>query len=274
VCMADCLAGWLSWLREPECCRCRTQCFRMLKIFPADSPRVAVLEGPGGLMLRLEDNGADWSPSTTKLRLSCDYAEPPPALARYHGAVAPNGCTIEVAMQGRNDFDYALPRASPEFVLSRGGEWGVGRSGMQYRDLIPGRQGGRYIGSHIRIPGGGPLNDYVHFHQLRFQFVYCYKGWVKLAYEGQGVDHATGQRVPVADESAQRAAQLGRPPPTHGSDLRALNAGPPFIMRPGDCVLQPPGIRHRVLESGEGMEVIEVASPAEHETFREHVRFA
>jgi quercetin dioxygenase-like cupin family protein len=37
-------------------------------------------------------------------------------------------------------------------------------------------------------------------------------------------------------------------------------------MQPGDCVLQPPGIRHRVLESSAGVEVIEVACPADYET--------
>ena len=38
------------------------------------------------------------------------------------------------------------------------------------------------------------------------------------------------------------------------------------MLQAGDCVLQPPGIRHRVLESSSGLEVVELASPAEHET--------
>jgi mannose-6-phosphate isomerase-like protein (cupin superfamily) len=42
--------------------------------------------------------------------------------------------------------------------------------------------------------------------------------------------------------------------------------GPPFWMEPGDCVLQPPGIRHRVLEASPALEVVEVGCPAEHET--------
>jgi len=46
--------------------------------------------------------------------------------------------------------------------------------------------------------------------------------------------------------------------------------GEPFWLRPGDCVLQPPGIRHRVLESRGGLEVLEIASPAEHETTLDH----
>ena len=57
---------------------------------------------------------------------------------------------------------------------------------MRYRDLIPDRLGGRFIASHILIPEGGPVADYVHFHHIRFQMIYCYRGWVKVAYEDQG----------------------------------------------------------------------------------------
>ncbi len=109
--------------------------------------------------------------------------------------------------------------------------WGAGRAGMEYRDLIPGRLGGRYIASHIRIEDGGPVPDYVHHHHVKFQMIYCYKGWVRVIYEDQGQ---------------------------------------PLVMQAGDCVLQPPHIRHRVLECSDGMEVIEISGPAEHETFVEH----
>lgn len=111
------------------------------------------------------------------------------------------------------------------------GEWRTGRAGMQYRDLLPDRLGGRLIASHIRILDGGPVPDYVHHHDVRFQMIYCYRGWVKVVYEDQG---------------------------------------PPFVMEAGDCVLQPPHIRHRVLECSENMEVIEMSSPAEHETHVDH----
>jgi mannose-6-phosphate isomerase-like protein (cupin superfamily) len=46
--------------------------------------------------------------------------------------------------------------------------------------------------------------------------------------------------------------------------------GEPFVLCEGDCVLQPPRIRHRVLEASPGLEVIEIGSPAEHETFADH----
>ena len=106
-----------------------------------------------------------------------------------------------------------------------------GRAGMEYRDLIPDRLGGRLIASHIRINEAGDVPDYVHYHQLDFQMIYCKAGSIRVVYEDQG---------------------------------------PPFVLNAGDCVLQPPGIRHRVLESSESAEVIEISSPAEHETWVEH----
>jgi quercetin dioxygenase-like cupin family protein len=125
-------------------------------------------------------------------------------------------------------------RAAPTPLVTRLGDnprWGVGRAGMQYRDLIPGRQDGSLIASHIRIPSGGSVPDYVHYHKVDLQIIYCYTGNVRVVYEDQG---------------------------------------PSFVMQPGDCVLQPPGIRHRVLECSDAFEVVEIGSPAEHETFVDH----
>lgn len=125
-----------------------------------------------------------------------------------------------------------LPPLRPEFVLTRAAaDGGAGRAGMLYRDLIPSRLGGRYIASHITIPDGGPVADWVHYHRIAFQMIAVRSGWVRVVYEDQGA---------------------------------------PFVMRAGDVVLQPPGIRHRVLESGEGLEVIEIGAPALHETFADH----
>ena len=41
-------------------------------------------------------------------------------------------------------------------------------------------------------------------------------------------------------------------------------------MTPGDCVIQPPEIRHRVLESSDQLEVIEIGVPADHITTIDH----
>lgn len=125
-----------------------------------------------------------------------------------------------------------LPPFEPQFVLTRAGtSAGEGRAGMLYRDLIPGRLGGRYVASLVTIPEGGPVADWVHFHRIAIQIIYVRSGWVRVVYEDQG---------------------------------------DPFVMQAGDLVLQPPEIRHRVLESSAGLEVIEISCPALHETFADH----
>ena len=125
-----------------------------------------------------------------------------------------------------------LPDFEPEFRITRAGdEGGEGRAGMRYRDLIPGRLGGRYIASHISIPGGGPVADWAHYHHVAFQLIMVRSGWVRVVYEDQGE---------------------------------------PFVMVAGDMVVQPPGIRHRVLESSAMLEVIEIGLPALHATYADH----
>jgi quercetin dioxygenase-like cupin family protein len=46
--------------------------------------------------------------------------------------------------------------------------------------------------------------------------------------------------------------------------------GPPIRLTAGDCFIQPPEIRHRVLEASDGIEVIEIGVPAEHVTQIDH----
>ncbi len=56
-------------------------------------------------------------------------------------------------------------------------------AGMAYRDLVPDQLGGWVVASHIRIADGGPVADYVHFHDLRRRrILYCRAGWVRLVY--------------------------------------------------------------------------------------------
>jgi quercetin dioxygenase-like cupin family protein len=101
---------------------------------------------------------------------------------------------------------------------------------MEYRDLVPSRLGGAMIASHIRVPDG-PVPDMVHFHKVGFQLIFCIKGAVDVVYEDQG-------------------------------GPRRLEAG--------DCFIQPPAIRHRVLNAEDGIEVIEIGVPAEHITEIDH----
>ena len=53
--------------------------------------------------------------------------------------VAPNGTRIEFVDANP---PLSVPRADPSIVVTKAGaDPGVGRAGMLYRDLIPGRQG-------------------------------------------------------------------------------------------------------------------------------------
>jgi len=145
--------------------------------------------------------------------------------------VAPNGTQVEIVALTPA---VATPVVAHEFVVRRlrdEAPWIIGRAGMHYRDLIPSRLGGSIIASHIRIPDGGPVPDMVHYHAVGFQLIFCYRGWVDVLYEDQG-------------------------------DMIRLEAG--------DCVTQPPRIRHRVCHASPDIEVIEIGVPAEHVTTIDH----
>ena len=145
--------------------------------------------------------------------------------------IAPNGTRIEI---DELNPPMVLPETQHAFVVRRLADqapWVIGRAGMHYRDLIPSRLGGAMIASHIRIPDGGPVPDMVHFHKVGFQLIFCIKGWVDVVYEDQGG---------------------------------------PIRLAAGDCFIQPPEIRHRVLQASDGIEVIEIGVPADHVTEIDH----
>lgn len=197
--------------------------FVLEAVFPADDPRAMQLRGWG---MALELRRATTA-SALRLRIPSDAAvdaEPPTHFGRLE--IQPERPAPQP--------EAAIPAGEPALVVSRqhaDAPGGVGRAGMHYRDLLPGRQGGRFIASLIEVPAGGPVPDYVHFHEVRFQSIYCARGWVRVIYEGQG-------------ES--------------------------FVLEAGDAVIQPPTIRHRVLECSPGLQVLEIGCPAEHITRVEH----
>ena len=106
------------------------------------------------------------------------------------------------------------------------------RSFMEYRDLgIERATHGRFRAHVIRIKSdaGGTHELHttgLHQHQCDFQMFYVLKGWIRFVYEGHGEQ----------------------------------------TFRPGDCVLQPPGIVHNELECSDDVEVLEIYSPAVHPT--------
>ena len=135
------------------------------------------------------------------------------------------------AARYRDSLTIQATRATLAISHETASDWTAGRAGMAYRDLIPDRWGGVYIASHINIASGGPVPDYVHHHDVAHQLIYVHRGWVRVIYQDQG---------------------------------------PAFVMEPGDCVLQPPGIRHQVLESSDNLYVTEVGCPAAHRTSVDH----
>ena len=142
---------------------------------------------------------------------------------------APNGTRIEI---DELNPPVITPATEHAFVVRRLADqapWVIGRAGMEYRDLVPTRLGGAMIASHIRVPDG-PVPDMVHYHKVGFQLIFCVAGWVDVLYEDQG-------------------------------DIRRIHAG--------DCFIQPPTIRHKVLHS-EGVQVVEIGVPAEHVTEIDH----
>ena len=98
------------------------------------------------------------------------------------------------------------------------------RSYFEYRDLgIADATNGEFVAHVIRAKAGHNATGQWHVHDCTFQMYYVLKGWARFEYEGQGVK----------------------------------------TVGPGDCVLQPAGIRHREIEHSADLELIEIVSPAD-----------
>jgi len=99
----------------------------------------------------------------------------------------------------------------------------------KYRDLGMKKATGGMVQAHV-IRFVGPCRpeevSKLHTHDVEFQMVYVLKGWLKTELEGQGV----------------------------------------HVMRPGSAWLQPPRIKHKVLDYSDDCEVLEVILPADFDT--------
>ena len=99
----------------------------------------------------------------------------------------------------------------------------------KYRDLgIKDATGGMVQAHVIRmVPPCIPEEvSKLHLHDVEFQMVYVLRGWMKSEFEGQGA----------------------------------------VTMNAGSCWIQPPRIRHRVLDYSDDCEVLEIILPADFET--------
>jgi cupin domain len=103
------------------------------------------------------------------------------------------------------------------------------RAYAQYRDLsIADATGGLAVAHVIKmIPPCDPaVVSKRHYHDVEFQMIYVLKGWIKGEYEGHGV----------------------------------------VTMREGSCWLQPPRIKHAVLDYSDDCELLEIVLPADFKT--------
>lgn len=104
------------------------------------------------------------------------------------------------------------------------------RAFFAYRDLgVREATQGAYGAHVIRAVPGQHAVGDWHSHDLGFQFVYVLRGWVRFEYADAGT----------------------------------------VELRPGDTVVQPPGVRHRELAHSDDLELLEITSPAEFATAAE-----
>ena len=100
------------------------------------------------------------------------------------------------------------------------------RAIFDYRDLgVADATRGDYVAHVIRANGREQPDEVQqwHVHDCDFQLVLVLDGWATFEYEGQGV----------------------------------------HTIRKGDCILQPPRIRHKEIECSDDFSVLEVVSPAD-----------
>jgi quercetin dioxygenase-like cupin family protein len=103
------------------------------------------------------------------------------------------------------------------------------RSYARYRDLGMGKATNGLLQAHVirLVPPCDPaVVSKRHFHEVDVQMIYVLKGWIKSEFEGQGE----------------------------------------VTMREGAAWLQPPRIKHTVLDYSDDCELLEIISPAKFKT--------
>ena len=99
------------------------------------------------------------------------------------------------------------------------------RKCFEYRDLgIKAATGGNFHAHVIRAVDQEEDGIGLHRHnEIEFQMVYILQGWMRFWYEGEGE----------------------------------------VVAKQGTCILQPPAVKHDVLEWSDDLELLEITSPAE-----------
>ncbi len=123
-------------------------------------------------------------------------------------------------------------RARQRFTVShhREEDFAAGlRAYAKYRDLGIAEATGGMVRAHVIrfVPPCDPKEvSKRHFHDVDFQMIYVLKGWIKTELDGQGA----------------------------------------IVMRAGSAWIQPPRIKHVVLDYSDDCEVLEIILPADFET--------
>jgi uncharacterized RmlC-like cupin family protein len=103
------------------------------------------------------------------------------------------------------------------------------RDYVEYRDLgISKATGGMVVAHVLRFctPCDPAVVSQRHYHDVDFQMIYVLKGWIKSEFEGHGA----------------------------------------HVMNAGDCWIQPPRIRHAVLDYSDDCQLLEIVLPADFKT--------
>ena len=103
------------------------------------------------------------------------------------------------------------------------------RAYAKYRDLDIAKATNGKVRAHVirMVPPCDPaVVSKRHYHDTEFQMIYVLKGWIKGEYDGAGI----------------------------------------LTMRQGSCWLQPPRIKHSVLDYSDDCELLEIIMPADFET--------
>ena len=101
------------------------------------------------------------------------------------------------------------------------------RGFFEYRDLgVKAATGGRFHAQVVRAKKGSVQPTGRHSHALEFQMIFVLRGRATVEFEGEGR----------------------------------------FEVKAGDVIMQPPGMKHEVLDFSEDHEFLEITSPAEYDT--------
>ena len=152
--------------------------------------------------------------------------------ARRAAARKPVKSRTKPAKTARKSATSPAKRSSQIFRVSHHSEddFELGlRTYAKYRDLGMAKATNGMVQAHVIrfVPPCRPEEvSKLHYHDVEFQMIYVLKGWIKTELEGQGA----------------------------------------HVMRPGSAWIQPPRIKHKVLDYSDDAEVLEIVLPANFET--------